>query len=336
MRDAAKTLVLPFEKGALDGPERDDPFLFLDAEPLPGWEALTKAFQDHRGLVLDLEAAGFAAVPAWDGTAGCAGALVLASRFREVSEMHVAQALAGTRPGGLVVVAGEKTVGIASLRKRLGAMVEIEDALAKHHATVFWFRVPDDATRAAQALQPSPPPLVDGRFETGPGVFSGQHTDPGSRLLAEALPTNLGGAVADFGAGWGYLSVEAARRCPGISSLDLFEVSHRALEAARRNMAALAPDMEVRFHWADLTREGAENRRFDAVIMNPPFHAGRSAEPALGIAFIQAASRALKAGGRLFMVANRHLPYEHTLQAAFRRVSVLAEADGFKLFEALR
>ena len=100
--------------------------------------------------------------------------------------------------------------------------------------------------------------------------------------------------------------------------------------------AALAPDTQARFHWADLTREGAESRHFDAVIMNPPFHAGRSAEPALGIAFIQAASRALKAGGRLFLVANRHLPYEQTLQAAFRRVSVLAEADGFKLFEALR
>ena len=45
--------------------------------------------------------------------------------------MHVAQALAATRPGGLVVVAGEKTVGIASLRKRVGAMVEIEDALGR-------------------------------------------------------------------------------------------------------------------------------------------------------------------------------------------------------------
>ena len=105
MRDAAKTLVLPFEKGALDVPATDDPFLFFDAEPLPGWEALTKAFQDHRGLVLDLQACGFEVEPAWDGTSGHAGALVLASRFREVSEMHVAQALTGTRPGGLVVVA---------------------------------------------------------------------------------------------------------------------------------------------------------------------------------------------------------------------------------------
>ncbi|MEZ5853180.1 MAG: class I SAM-dependent methyltransferase, partial [Hyphomicrobiaceae bacterium] len=320
----------------LDIPAKNGPYLFFDAEPLPGWEPLTKSFQDHRGLVLDLEAAGFEVDPVWDGATGHAGALVLASRFREVSEMHVAQALAGTRTGGLVVVAGEKTVGIASLRKRIGTLVEIEDALAKHHATVFWFCVPDDAAALAKGLRPAPAPHIDGRFETGPGVFSSAHADPGSRLLAEALPAGLGGAVADFGAGWGYLSVEAANRCEAISSIDLFEVSHRALEAAKRNMAALAPDTAAQFHWADITREGIDARRFDAVIMNPPFHAGRGAEPALGVAFIRAASRTLKAGGRLFMVANRHLPYEAALQTAFRKVSVMAEADGFKLFEAMR
>lgn len=335
MRDAAKTLILPFEKGALDYPGEQEPFLFLDAEPLPGWAPLVKAFQDNRGTCLDLQAAGFSVEPCHGGETDHAGALVLASRFRDVSGIHVAQAVAGTRPGGLIVVAGEKTVGIASLRKRVAAVVEIEDALAKHHATVFWFRVPAEASDFAAALQPPPAARVEDRFETGPGTFSAGHADPGSRLLADMLPESPGGAVADFGAGWGYLSVRAADRCPAISSIDLFEVSHRALEAAKRNMATLAPTMTARFHWRDLTREPVE-RRFDAVIMNPPFHASRNADPALGIAFVQAASRALKPGGRLFMVANRHLPYEVALNAAFRRVSVMTEADGFKLFEATR
>ncbi len=335
MRDAAKTLVLPFDKGILDKPSGDRPWLFLDAEPLPGWEASTDAVQDNRGLVLDLETAGFSVRPVFGGETDRDGALVLASRFRQAGERHVAQAVAGTRAGGLVVVAGEKAIGIASLRKRVAALVELEDSLAKHHATVFWFRVPADGAALANALMPDPEPLADGRFETGVGTFSAGHVDSGSRLLAQRLPANLGGTIADFGAGWGYLSVEAAARCPDIASIELFEASHAALEAAKRNMAALAPGTDASFHWQDLTCEPVE-RRFDAVIMNPPFHTGNRADPGLGVAFVKAASRALKPGGRLFMVANRHLPYEAALQAAFRKVPEPVESEGFKLFEAVR
>ena len=38
------------------------------------------------------------------------------------------------------------------------------------------------------------------------GIFSADHIDPGSALLAEHLPKNLRGRVADLGAGWGFLS----------------------------------------------------------------------------------------------------------------------------------
>ena len=39
---------------------------------------------------------------------------------------------------------------------------------------------------------------------------------------------------------------------------------------------------------------------------------------------------------RLFVVANRHLPYEQSLNDSFGAVRVLAERDGFKLIEAIR
>ena len=44
--------------------------------------------------------------------------------------------------------------------------------------------------------------------------------------------------------------------------------------------------------------------------MNPPFHTRPRADPALGQAMIRKAAAALRRGGRLFMVANRQLPYE--------------------------
>ena len=83
-----------------------------------------------------------------------------------------------------------------------------------------------------------------------------------------------------------------------------------------------------------MTRLGAGGGPYDAVIMNPPFHQGRAAEPDLGVGFIAAAARILKPQGRLTLVANRQLPYEAALEAGFRRWATLGEAGGYKLLEA--
>ena len=56
----------------------------------------------------------------------------------------------------------------------------------------------------------------------------------------------------------------------------------------------------------DITREPI-TRRYDCVVMNPPFHAGRKTEPALGEKFIEIAAKALKPKGRLLLVANSAL-----------------------------
>jgi 16S rRNA (guanine1207-N2)-methyltransferase len=70
------------------------------------------------------------------------------------------------------------------------------------------------------------------------------------------------------------------------------------------------------------------------VISNPPFHQGRAAEPALGIAFIEAAGRILKPSGRLLLVANRQLPYEAALARVFRSTTTLSEDAGYKVLLA--
>jgi 16S rRNA (guanine1207-N2)-methyltransferase len=68
--------------------------------------------------------------------------------------------------------------------------------------------------------------------------------------------------------------------------------------------------------------------------MNPPFHDGGAEDKALGVAFIQAAAAMLHKGGVAWIVANRHLPYERALAAAFAEVTVKADAGGYKIFEA--
>ncbi len=97
--------------------------------------------------------------------------------------------------------------------------------------------------------------------------------------------------------------------------LDLVEADHDALDCARRNL----DDPRARFHWADATTWTPETRP-DAVVTNPPFHVGRAADPSLGRAFIAAAARILAPSGSLWLVANRHLPYEATLTDHFARI----------------
>jgi 16S rRNA (guanine1207-N2)-methyltransferase len=72
----------------------------------------------------------------------------------------------------------------------------------------------------------------------------------------------------------------------------------------------------------------------DCIVMNPPFHDGRVGDPKIGQSFIENAAQNLKRKGVLYMVANRHLPYERTLSKYFEDVEMLAEQDGFKVIKA--
>ena len=78
--------------------------------------------------------------------------------------------------------------------------------------------------------------------------------------------------------------------------------------------------------WQDVTTLKA-TIRYDAVIMNPPFHTGKNEDVDLGRAFIAKAAQILKPGGRLFLVANCHLGYEVVVPG----LTSLYESGGFKV-----
>lgn len=336
-RDALKTLFYPFEAELLAMPGQGTRALFIGAEPgfrkPQGFDARLSLVQGFRPHVLALAAAGHE-ITARAEEDGFDVTLVLAGRHRGLNELRVAEAIERAAPGGLVVVAGGKEDGIASLRKRLGGLLDIEDHLPKYHGIALWFRRTAQAEAAAATLRAdNPEMLVEGRFRTAPGMFSFERVDAGSRLLADNLPSDIKGKVADFCAGWGYVAAEVAARAKELKALDLFEADFDALEVAKANV----PDTPVQpaFHWQDLAKEPVE-RRYDLVVMNPPFHQDRDADPEIGQRMIKAASAALKPGGRLFMVANRHLPYQPVLAQAFSSVQEIAVDSAFRVYAAKR
>ena len=331
------TLFHPFETGDLDAPAKGSRVLFIGAEPgfrLPeGFSAELHLVQGFRPHFRALANAGFRVTPRVEGT-GFDGALVLAGRHRGQNEAWIAEAAERVVPGGLVVVAGSTDDGIASLRKRMGKLVEVEGHLPKYHGMAFWFRRPDDAALLVEALRPANG-LVDNRFRTAPGMFSHDRIDAGSRLLAECLPDKAKGAAADFGAGWGFLASVLAEQTTGLKAIDLYEADYESLEAAKRNLAGLAAAPEFGFFWHDLVGEKIE-RKYDLIVMNPPFHQSRASDPGIGQAMIKAASLALKSGGQLLMVANRGLPYEQALKAGFKDTRELRNEGGFRVISARR
>ena len=253
-----------------------------------------------------------------------AASVVFLPRAKPRAQALIAEAASIT--DGPVIVDGAKTDGIESILKACRARTTVSAPLSKAHGKLFWF----PAGPGFEDWTAGEPQEIEGGFVTAPGVFSADGIDPASRLLADHLPAKLGRTVADLGAGWGYLSARILER-DSIEALHLVEADHAALDCARINV----PDARAHLHWEDATRWHPD-APLDTVVTNPPFHAGRKGEPDIGLSFIRAAAGMLKPRGELFLVANRHLPYEAGLGAHFAETTEIGGDTRFKILRATR
>jgi 16S rRNA (guanine1207-N2)-methyltransferase len=249
---------------------------------------------------------------------------VIVPRAKTQARALVAEAEAVSE--GMVMVDGAKTDGVDSILKAVRGRVPVWGPVNKAHGKLFWFEAGQQFTDWAVAKTQE----IPGGYVTTPGVFSADGVDPASCQLGDHLPEKLGAVVADLGAGWGYLGGRVLERA-SVEHLHLVEADHAALDCAKQNVN----DPRAAFHWADATTWRAPEP-VDSVVMNPPFHTGRAADPDLGRAFIAQAAAMLKPKGQLWMVANRHLPYETALSDRFAEVAEITGDNRFKLLRATR
>jgi 16S rRNA (guanine1207-N2)-methyltransferase len=327
---ALETLMLAFDGD--DAPALPTRALFIGAQPHPAmttWSEIT-GWQPLKPLATAWESGGYRrsdALP--DGKWPLV--LVLPGKSRDEALAWFAMARDRLEPGGKLLVAMPNTAGAGRFEKELSKATGNIVSIQKHKCRAFhatedgtWNEEIFNEWRALGELRE-----IAG-FTVQAGIFSSDHIDPGSQLLADHLPAHLHGKVADLGAGWGFLSDAVLKRCPKIARLDLFEADSRALECARKNLAGR--ECEIHFHWHDVTTGVPET--YDAIVMNPPFHTGQATDVDLGRAFLKTAAAALKRGGKLLLVANRQLPYEAVLESSGLAWRKIAEDKTYKLLFA--
>lgn len=242
----------------------------------------------------------------------------------------LALALRALKPGGRLDVMALKDKGGSRLKKELEAFgAEVGESAKAHHRRCVVIKT-DKLTGLDAAIEAGAPRIVPGLDAwSQPGVFAWDRIDPGSALLAQTLPP-LKGLGADLGCGYGALAT-VVLRSPAVTTLRLYDLDRRAVEAARRNIG----DSRAVIEQADVRTLPTEGD-LDFIVTNPPFHDGGAEDKRLGQTFIRQAAGMLKKGGTLWLVANRHLPYEAELNEAFKRVRMVADTGGYKVFEAVK
>ncbi len=260
-----------------------------------------------------------------------ASMLMLAPQGTLERRYAIAQALRALAPDGRLTVLAPKDKGGSRLAGDLAALGAPCNETARRHHRICVAGRPADLGAVEGAIAEGAPRYLERLgLWTQPGVFSWDRVDAGTAQLMERMPA-LTGRGADLGCGLGVLAARVLQS-PAVSALVLVDNDRRAVEAARRNV----DDARADIRWADVRAMEQAPADLDFVVMNPPFHVGGAEDRALGQAFIRQAAAMLKKGGVLWIVANRHLPYEAVLAEHFARVTPHGEDAGFKVHEARR
>lgn len=313
---------------------------FLNAAPHPLLRSLNPDLlflqQHFRPLFENLNASGFRVSPEPEEAEGVFDAvLVRCPKALAEARYFMARALEMLKEGGVILCAADNKAGGTRLKKMLQDFgISAVQEISKNKARAVWGQKEnaDAAILRAALVEGSLQPVAGGDFLSMPGIFGWDQIDRGSEILATHLPHTFAGTGADFGCGYGYLSAQVLRHNPGVRKFFCVDADYRALRACAENLKGF----EIEYLWRDLSKPMAEIKALDFIVMNPPFHRDKETDFSLGQSFVNTALLSLKEGGDLWMVANRHLPYETVLKRHFKTGGTVFEGEGFKIIHAVK
>lgn len=166
-------------------------------------------------------------------------------------------------------------------------------------------------------------------------VFSRKSLDIGARFFLEHLPDiKPGSKVADLGCGNGVLALAMASQQPE-NEYHLIDESFMAIHSAQQNQQHNLPELSEQFHfYCQHSLTGVAENSLDWIICNPPFHQQQAVTDEIAWQMFTQAYRALRKGGKLRIVGNRHLGYHVKLKRIFGGARVLASNAKFVILES--
>lgn len=240
---------------------------------------------------------------------------------------------------GTAWFAGENRAGAKSAGKRIEAVFSsVQKVDSARHCTLWRARNPvqtepfipghHEQVWTTEIMTGALAPL---KFKTHswPGTFSHGSLDNGTELLLQTLTVPGAGArVLDFACGAGVIGTALLLKQDALDVI-MSDVSALACLSAQRTLESHGLNAEVVASDGFSMLEG----RFDCIISNPPFHTGHRQNMRLTPSLMAPVRRYLAPGGRLQLVANRHLPYSDWLEAEFGSVRCLNSNSQFQVLQ---
>jgi 16S rRNA (guanine1207-N2)-methyltransferase len=251
-----------------------------------------------------------------------------ADRGNALVRFWLERAFVFTKPGGRVLVAGDKDKGFERYFKEAKNFFGNAEILERSKGLRVGLL---EKTLTEPPIQPQPERfIIEARglkleCEALPGVFASGKLDAASKVLLEHLPNTVAKRVLDIGAGYGALGGILALEGANVTMLEDDWFSVQSIERTLQ-----LNNLKAQVLHSDVDSSLEKDAKFDLIVMNPPFHVGKDVILDVAFEFIEAAKRHLATHGEVWLVSNHFLPYEQPL-ASLGHVREVARDRGFKV-----
>ena len=264
--------------------------------------------------------------------------IVYVEKSRQASIEAARYAWSRMPVGAQLLVCGPNALGIKATIKQLEVQLRTASELLnnKRKARVHRFVRPDyrsdEVPYDIQWTQVAADTAGEQQLFTRAGVFSADALDDATALLQKHMQQGPAAhRILDMACGSGHLGIHGLRLWPEATALFL-DADARAIHATAKNLSHVGLSDRAQQQWWSAGTAFSENE-FDLVVMNPPAHQGKDADVTAAEHMFDQAYAALAAAGRMLIVANRQLPYEHYLRQLDAGCLCLEETGLFKILQ---
>jgi 16S rRNA (guanine1207-N2)-methyltransferase/23S rRNA (guanine1835-N2)-methyltransferase len=181
-------------------------------------------------------------------------------------------------------------------------------------------------------------PLIPFSLSNHANVFCREHLDIGARILLKNLPNALSKDVIDLGCGNGVIGVSILDQNKD-AHVTFVDESFMAVESARQNVIDhIGSEERATFIVSNCLEEilKKSSSTYDIVLCNPPFHQQNTITDHVAYQMFTDAKKALKTGGELRIVGNRHLDYPIKLKKLFGGYEVIDSNKKFSILSTYK